>query len=358
MCGVNMNVIEIRDTKHLEEQLDEASEGTTLRLPEGTFSIERPLRIDRSLRIEGAGWARTTIEGYLCPLMILGEQRDMEVEVGNLCLKKGRDERGGGAIQARGAKRLTCRRVRFEDDWVSAPDGAPGGAIFCEDTQLEVSSCIFENNFGARGGAVATLGGTEATIANCHFERNSARRGWALFFKDTTNIKVLHCTFTDNGQDKKGSDVVLIPHLFVRQTVMMVNCLFAGSRKPIEIVRPGAVDLTLKNNLFHPRFQKRCRRWDVDVEGKRAFADDLESSGIYVEGQALDDVVRKSVRLGNVMTGNIFRKVSLEADESLGVRIVAPKEVLKEGCRVDSPHARHDLLGHERSRHPSIGCVE
>ncbi len=179
----------------------------------------------------------------------------------------------------------TFERCTFERNGVGPedPDGSPqydwvwsGGAIFCAGSELTVAECVFgENVAGARGGAVAAMGGSVTmtgsrfvanaavltyggavfcyapgtyVLLDCLFEGNTASRGGAVAVAYGGAPLISHCRFLGNGTTEWSGGAILLGWL--EGTSLVSNCEFVGNVAWLEggavAAWPGS-DVTLVN---------------------------------------------------------------------------------------------------------------
>lgn len=117
------------------------------------------------------------------------------------------DSKGGGLINYLGGNRVR-------------PDEEPTLGF-----DIEISNCIFTDNYADEGGASYTYHGGNPVYDNCTFVENTAEYGGAVLDRAGTNSKYTDCTFTDNEAIYKGGAA------FVDYGSMatLTNCDFDGN---------------------------------------------------------------------------------------------------------------------------------
>lgn len=96
------------------------------------------------------------------------------------------DNKGGGLINYLGGNRVR-------------PDEEPTLGF-----DIEISNCIFTDNYADEGGASYTYHGGNPVYDNCTFVENTAEYGGAVLDRAGTNSKYTDCTFVDNEAIYKG----------------------------------------------------------------------------------------------------------------------------------------------------------
>ncbi len=88
-------------------------------------------------------------------------------------------------------------------------DGAEGGGLFVQDSEIQVSHCRFSENQANHGGAVALVGASSVAILETFFDSNHAVDGdaGALLLRDSTVLVLQDCHFTANDSTVDGGAV-------------------------------------------------------------------------------------------------------------------------------------------------------
>ncbi|WP_458454138.1 beta strand repeat-containing protein [Methanobrevibacter sp.] len=85
-----------------------------------------------------------------------------------------------------------------------AKDGATpsGSAISIEDTDVDISKCVFENNYASANGAAIEISGSKSsavTITDCNFTNNTAEnKGGAIYSDNSVELSITGCEFVNN----------------------------------------------------------------------------------------------------------------------------------------------------------------
>ena len=114
------------------------------------------------------------------------------------------------------------------------------GAIWSQSsTNIDITSCVFQNNSATYGSAMRLDGSTgDVSITNCTFQNNSATVGGAAYLCESTgNVDITNCTFTKNAADNGAALYVVnsvnaleesLGHLLLQDVVIKDNHCSGG----------------------------------------------------------------------------------------------------------------------------------
>ena len=231
-----------------------------------TIHLERPISIERNLKIVGSGVEQLTISGDtdddgVGDTSIFIVNPGVEFNVEQLTLKYGAAPSYGGAIASDTGARVIARDCSFENN--SA--GQFGGAIDIFEGELLVEGCLFFENSvvgstAKAGGAISIYTTTDSTIRNSTFVGNlqdsSGGLGGASIYaqnslvSDFFNLLVEHCTFSGNTDATLNGSAILSSTLGA--TVQVRNNIFADaagtSGVVLDVVGAGVFE-TLGGNI-------------------------------------------------------------------------------------------------------------
>ncbi len=104
-----------------------------------------------------------------------------------------------------------------------------GGAIYCQDAEAIVSSCVFDGNecyggdFGGYGAGICMYSG-EISIDNCLFCNHWAPSGGSGAYFIFSTGSMINCTFTDNRCGSVGGGIyVKESSVFIRNSIVWSN---------------------------------------------------------------------------------------------------------------------------------------
>lgn len=166
--GSNLNSTELpRLDVPLQKLIDDASEGSSIRIPLGRYNLSEPLHINKNMTLVGSPFAYIDAQGTSQILQI--DNPKASVTIKNFLLMHGSRDYGG-AIASQ-AKSLTIRDCRFLDS--SAECGA---GIYQKGGNLQVMDSTFErNNASILGAAIYDEGG-DMQVESSKFTQNSGSR--------------------------------------------------------------------------------------------------------------------------------------------------------------------------------------
>ncbi len=159
----------------------------------------------------------------------------------------------GGAIQLTGAS-PTFDGCRFESN-VATSDG---GAVWADATsEPSFSGCDFVGNQAAGVGGACTTDGGEASFSTCLFDTNSAAAGGALHVEGSVSDpapQISDCSFTDNTATASWGGAL---SLLGTQSSLIERCAFTGNdanlyggavQTLLSLCRPVFSDCTFTGN--------------------------------------------------------------------------------------------------------------
>lgn len=130
---------------------------------------------------------------------------EADLEAINCNFENSQVQGSGGAVYCRND------RARFMGCTFSknAADTMYGGAVYSTGSQLEFVNCTFRDNTGC---AVETWD-CQVTLTGCTFQNNKGQDGGALHCRadvspETTSLTVTRCTFTGNAANGKGGGAI------------------------------------------------------------------------------------------------------------------------------------------------------
>ncbi len=129
---------------------------------------------------------------------------------------------GGGAVMVGPRGKVSFDNSTFEDNWVKSSDG---GAVFIYGSTGSFNGCIFRNNRGGSGGAVAVNQGTgRITFNNSVFEQNDATNGGAVYGDYNGSLMFSNSAFKENSGSSGGAVLVGI-----NGSGDFINTIFQGN---------------------------------------------------------------------------------------------------------------------------------
>ncbi len=126
-----------------------------------------------------------------------------------------------------------------------------GGALITWNSRVKISNCVFRNNKGGEGSAVAVLG-SSPTFENCMFLYNRSFSSGTIYAQNAPEVVLRNVLFSGNAAGRSGSiayvsggTVSFINGTFFRNTVSDINNDLPASMAALN----GAV-LNIRNSLF------------------------------------------------------------------------------------------------------------
>ncbi len=113
-------------------------------------------------------------------------------------------------------------------------DGGNGGAIYCNESKLDLQNVLFEDNYGTLGGAIyVTNLAQNLVLSDCTFLRNTANSAGAIYARDLTKeLRVEYCVMAWN--DLKIPSQLVPSTIYSRQdlpggSLALVGCTIANN---------------------------------------------------------------------------------------------------------------------------------
>ncbi len=153
----------------LQEQLDQAAEGSVVRIPAGTHAVN--VRITRSVTLLGDS-ATTILDGGGRGSVVQIDAPQATVKLVGLVLQNGDGHAGGGVLLKRGKLELTECVLRQ-----NRAMGFGGGALYSSGQALHVERCQLLGNEALQGGGVLLDGPQRATFTSTPDRREPGEAG-------------------------------------------------------------------------------------------------------------------------------------------------------------------------------------
>jgi len=193
--GSNLNSTELgslpRLDVSLQQLIDDASDGSSIRIPLGGYVLSEPIYINKNITLTGSPFAYIEDQGTSQILQI--DNPKASVTIKNFLLMHGSGDYGG-AINSQ-AKSLTIRDCRFLDS--SAKYGA---AIYQKGGNLQVMDSTFEGNNATIWGAAIYNEGGDMRVESSKLTQNPGSH--VICFNGTqqkrVNVSIKDCNFSDN----------------------------------------------------------------------------------------------------------------------------------------------------------------
>ncbi len=186
----------------IADALAASQAGDRVEIAPGTYT-ETLLALPNGVALVGTGNSpdQVIIDGQGFGRILLVENVDDSALVTNITFTNGRAvgrisyERSGGAIFCRNSS-LRISNCIFRDN---RSDGN-GGAIRCNNSTPEITGCVFIGNKAndGGGGAIDCSFSSSPLIRGCDFRENTASWGGALSCRGNSSPVVQSSTFTDN----------------------------------------------------------------------------------------------------------------------------------------------------------------
>lgn len=133
------------------------------------------------------------------------------------CIIENNNER---AVCSHNGCTLTITDCLFEQNF-----GLSGGAIACHQSTLILNGCGFIGNTTTWDGGAIGCSFSSVQMAHCHFIENSARKAAAINFVDGSDFYVSDCLFARNNATEMGGAVFM----FCGVTGTFDHCTFDGN---------------------------------------------------------------------------------------------------------------------------------
>lgn len=168
------------DVHSLNQVINNASEGCSIRFIDGTYQINETIILSKSILLVGAGIGKTILSGNKIPLLLSAT--------------------GRGEIALEG---ITFHNEKRE---------APATTVRISAKSVNVKSCSFSGGVTGKVGfgmGLDVVGKTEAVIDRCHFEDNQ-ECGLRLSEKSSGTVKDCFATKNDAGLAVEGDATVVL----------------------------------------------------------------------------------------------------------------------------------------------------
>jgi len=183
---------------------------------------------DNSVRWGGLGWDETPVTNDTSKFKhcIFEYAYGYGTEYGFNC---------GGAIAINMVDKIKITNCLFRHNLADKFTGnnPAGGAIVLGKSSIHISHCIFHDNAGSWGGALAICDNSNPVIDNCLFYNNEATYigggGGAVLVWTDCDPHFMNCTFADNHAADAGGAV----ELEFGGTSTFTNCIFWGNKADV-----------------------------------------------------------------------------------------------------------------------------
>jgi predicted outer membrane repeat protein len=271
---------------------DQTQAKDTIVLPAGTYLIDLTgsdssettgdLDISTDMLIVGAS---SIIDGQKLG-RIMDIRSDANVTLRNLTLRNANYPYNGGALNIGGGS-LTLEAVTFEDN----SGGGLGGAIYAfDDAVVNIDSCLFVNNIGDSGAAIANFSSsTGITVRKTVFRGNKANQRGIVYLSGRNSDSLLEdVTFDQNLANGSGGGAIF----FLGRKLLIDGLIATGNQ-----VTGGKGGAVLTTGTAHA---KEVRIVNAIFEGNKA----KDGGAISVSGSPdLLDITHSSF-ISNVATNN------------------------------------------------------
>lgn len=174
-----------------------------------------------------------------------------------------------------------------------------GGILLSSTSDLQILNCVFQNNSGAKGSAVAIEQNSNAHFFNCYFLNNLAFVSGTVSIEDATASHFINCVFANNFARLSGA-ILFASH----SGVSLINCtafrnrVVQGADLP-----PGCVSaqngssLTISNSIFFANSTDVASNFNIDKM-------DFQSPEITVTGSTIS--VSNSIMQNYTLGSNLI----------------------------------------------------
>lgn len=176
------------EARSLQDALDNAPDGATVRLTGGTFACAAAVA-GKGVSIEGAGEGATVLRGVgRAPVLEFSGDPGQLVKVSALSIEGGAGD--GCGLRLEGVA-FSVRGVRFA--------GLRGGGVRMRGAVGEFVGCTFDGNRSpASGGAVRAEEGS-ARFVGCGFSGNVSEAFGGAVSSERGRVELIACTLSDNS---------------------------------------------------------------------------------------------------------------------------------------------------------------
>lgn len=152
------------------------------------------------------------------------------------CVFDSNESQGEGGAVAVIAASPTFIDCVFTDNVANLSEAEPGGgALYGELATIELVDCTFlDNGAGGAGGAVALVNSSHAVLEGCHFEGNSlwffslSAQGGAIWVDDS-ELELSSCDFLENSSWGSGGAISIVDG-----TMTAITCTFDDNESELD----------------------------------------------------------------------------------------------------------------------------
>ncbi len=208
---------------------------SVITLTQGQITISNDVIIDGD--IDGDGRADIVIQAAASPpaphriFNIDGDGSNIQIELNSLVLENGSNNlEGGGAVFVGDDDTLIARAVTFQNN-----EGARGGALLLsEGAHAEIHDSVFLGNESAgSGGAIYADDADDLTIVNTTFYRNestdSDTTSASAIYSFDTNLTILNSTLVQNGLNEAVNEGEYVALVVDDGSVEIKNTIISGN---------------------------------------------------------------------------------------------------------------------------------
>ena len=193
------------DAPTIQAAVDSAAPGDTIVLADGVFTGTG----NRDIRIQGKPLVVRSLSNDPALCVIDCEPDDPGFHQAIVI-----DSVGGASVAGSGFAALSG--VTF-----TGGDGHFGGTVVCARSRVEITGCVFDDNFGTYGGGLFITDSCSVTVTGCVFSNNEAIGDGAISFYGT-DLAVSDCLFVGNRGLADGPGAIWAIH----GTLSLENCAF------------------------------------------------------------------------------------------------------------------------------------
>ena len=218
----------------VQNGVDVAASGGTVNLAAATYTLGKTVGINKSLTLNGAGAANSTVSGNKA-VQVFNIGNNSIVNINRLRVTNGGTRKygsQGGGIYINLGSTLNLTNSLFSDNLATT-----GGAIYNAGGTVNISDSTFSSNLGSGGSAIYNAESGTASIKNSTFSSNSALAGGAVFNNGILNVS--NSTFSSNSAQAFNFEIALIFKYFgggaiynAGGTANIANSTFSGNLVP------------------------------------------------------------------------------------------------------------------------------
>ena len=199
--------------------------------------------------------------------------------------------RGGGMINITGPGAV--RNCSFYGNRASQN----GGALYMEDSTLEVTDCTFSGNAADSGGAIYN-NGSASLIQRCFFESNFAvlGEGGGIHSMNSPAPEVEGCTFFKNEADNRGGGMHIMNNARVRASTFTENEAADGGGIFAIGFEPVVMNCTFSKNTATANGGGMQNYWDATtIVTNCTFSGNIAAAGGNMYNDQSDPTVTNSI---------------------------------------------------------------